>query len=275
MARNTSFFNQDPQDDAFTSDAQAAAQAAQDAQAAAEAAQAAAEQALADTLAALAAQILDDHADVVVPTPTTLDVLQWDGGNWVNVALPIDNLTDVSAAAPATNDLLQWNGSAWINQVLASTGLLPLVGGTLTGDLIAFQQAPPTILSYATKGYVDNVFAAEVPYDVAGYYDGVTTASDNLLVFVAPRAFNIPANLANSQAYAAVAATAITTFSIRRNGVQVGTFQFAAAAQTATFTLASNENFAQGDRFEIVCPVTPDATLADISVSIEGILGTV
>ena len=122
---------------------------------------------------------------------------------------------------------------------------------------------------------MDNVFSSTVPYDIATYYDGAPTASDNIFVFIAQRDINLVQDLPNAQGYAGVAATAITNFDIRRNGVSIGTISWAAAAQVPTFTLAANENFLQGERLEIVAPAIPDSTLADISLSIRAFLGTV
>jgi hypothetical protein len=108
------------------------------------------------------------------------------------------------------------------------------------------------------------------PYDIALYIEGVTTASEVLLYFVATRAFTWPASLTGSYAKASVAATASTTFTILHNGSSVGSFAFAASGTTATFTFSSAITFALGDTIEITGPATPDTTLANIGITFAG-----
>lgn len=265
---NTAFGSGTP-DDEYTSDAQAAAQAAQDAQAAAEAAQAASEAALAATLAALAAQVMDDHADVTAPAPSAGDFLRFSGG-WANATADLDDLADVTAPAPTDDDVLQRVAGVWTAQPLVALGFLPLSGGTLTGAL-TLPANPTNPLEAATKTYVDGIAA---PYDIGVYFDGAPGADEDILKFVAVRSFFLGATLANSRAVATVAATAITSFDIERDGVVIGTMQWAAAATVATFTLVSNEQFLTDEVLGIVAPTIPDATLEDISITLAANPGT-
>jgi hypothetical protein len=109
-------------------------------------------------------------------------------------------------------------------------------------------------------------------YDVAAMKAGEPGASEVILRFVAARAFRLPQNLTGSYAVAVVAADATTTFAIKKNGSDVGSFEFASAADDATFTMASNTDFAAGDVLTIVAPASPDADLADIAVTLKGAL---
>lgn len=75
-----------------------------------------------------AAPTLDWLNDVVVPSPATDDVLQFDGTNWVNVApsaaVPtgtLDSLSDVNVGGAATDDTLQFDGTNWVNVHIART----------------------------------------------------------------------------------------------------------------------------------------------------------
>ncbi len=266
---NTAFGSGTP-DDEYTSDAQAAAQAAADAQAAAEAAQAAAEAALAATLAALAAQVMDDHADVNSAGAAGGEFLRFSGGNWINDTAALDDLSDTSVAAPNVSDVLQFVGGVWTAQPLVALGFLPLSGGTLTGTL-TLDASPNNPLEAATKQYVDGIAA---PYDVGVYFDGKPGADEDVLKFVAVRSFFLAAALPLSAATATVAATGITTFNIQRDGVNIGTLQWAALATDATFTLASDEQFLTGEVLGIVAATVPDATLEDISITLNANLGT-
>jgi len=79
-----------------------------------------------------------------------------------------------------------------------------------------------------------------------------------------------PTGLTGSQGTAGLAATATTTYSIRKNGSNAGTMVFAAGATTATFTMASATTFMAGDVLTIVAPVSPDATLANLAWTLVG-----
>ena len=70
----------------------------------------------------------------------------------------------------------------------------------------------------------------------------------------------------------AVAATAETDFDIRRNGTGIATMRFAAATDTARFTTATETVLEPGGVLSVVPPPTPDATLADIWVTLAAAL---
>lgn len=269
---NTSLVGGVP-DDVFISRAETAAQLAEDAAAAAAAAQAASEQALADTLAALAAQVMDDHADVSSAGAVSGELLVYTGSLWANSALLIDGLGDVVVTAAANDQVLAWNGSAWVNVDPATlSGALPLTGGTMTGPLVLAAD-PTAALEAATKAYVDNVFAGTVPYDIGAYFDGVPQASEHLFQFTAIRDYWLNQNLPLSRATALFPAAGATTFDIQKNGVSIGSMNFAAAATVATFVFAADVQFNPGDVLAVVDSGTPDATLADISMTFAGQLG--
>lgn len=108
------------------------------------------------------------------------------------------------------------------------------------------------------------------PYDIGAQLAGVPTASLVMLRLKFPRAVSFPAGLTNSQGVAGTQATAQTDFDVQKNGVSIGTIRFAAAATSATFIMASDQSFAQGDVMTIVAPASPDATLAGISFTLAG-----
>lgn len=80
-----------------------------------------------------------------------------------------------------------------------------------------------------------------------------------------------PTNLANSRARSLVAAIGQTIFIVQRNGVQIATMTFAAAASVATFAnMAAAIDFVDGNYLTIVAPAIPDGTLAGVSVTLFG-----
>jgi hypothetical protein len=106
--------------------------------------------------------------------------------------------------------------------------------------------------------------------DIALWYPGVPAASTTLLQFLADRAFTLPASLTGSQGFAGTVPTGSVTIDVRKNGTSQGSVNFAAATATSTFIFASAVAFAPGDRLTLVAPGTPDATLANLSVTLKG-----
>jgi hypothetical protein len=74
----------------------------------------------------------------------------------------------------------------------------------------------------------------------------------------------LPADAVGSSVEAETAATAETDFDLQKNDVSIGTVRFAISGTVATFVSISEETFVAGDRLELIAPVTPDATLAEV-----------
>jgi hypothetical protein len=111
---------------------------------------------------------------------------------------------------------------------------------------------------------------AAVATTISGSYAGLPTASLVIQRYVFAGAVTLPSGLTGSQGTAAIAATATTTFSIRKNGANVGSMVFAAGATTASFTMTSTTVFLAGDILTVVAPVSPDATLANLAWTLVG-----
>jgi Putative phage tail protein len=111
---------------------------------------------------------------------------------------------------------------------------------------------------------------ASVSTTVSGSYTGATTANLVVQRYVFAGAVTFPAGLAGSQGTAGVAASASTTYEIRKNGTNVGTMAFAASATMATFAMPSATIFMAGDILTVVAPASPDATLANLAWTLVG-----
>lgn len=269
---NTSLVGGVP-DDVFVSRAETAAQLAEQASADAAAAQAAAEQARDDTLAALAAQTLNDHADVSVAGATNDDLLKFQGGTWIAEALSMFELSDVNGGGISVDDVLVWDGSAFVpSAVAAVSGALPLTGGTLTGPLIL--AGDPTVANEAaTRSFVLNQLNETSPYDFGVFFDGVPGDAEDFLRFEAVRNFFLEVNGGVSRASARVAATSAYSIEIQKNGVQIGSIDWAGAATAATITIATATNWVPGDLLQLVGQSSADATLEDVKITLAAILG--
>jgi hypothetical protein len=189
--------------------------------------------------------------------------------------------------------LLVYTGSAWT--VLAGSGAggvtsvaltvpaeLSVAGSPITasGTLAVTKAnqsanqvwAGPTTGSPAAPAFRALV-AADIPaspYDVGSFCEAAPTASQVVLRHVFARSVVFAAGLSPSRGVAGTAATASTTFTIKKNGSSVGSFNFATSATTATFTMASPTTFAAGDVMTVEAPGTPDATLAQITFTLSG-----
>lgn len=104
---------------------------------------------------------LDWLNDVVVPSPSTDDILQFNGTNWVNVApgaaVPtgtLDSLSDVVASTPATGDVLKFDGTDWVNAH---------IGRTIITDWSFRDAQALSTSSFAWKG---NRFTPDVDVDL-------------------------------------------------------------------------------------------------------------
>lgn len=120
-------------------------------------------------------------------------------------------------------------------------------------------------------GYFNDLLALPLPYDVGVFIPGTPTTSQVCLRYTAVRAFRCADNFASSDGNVKVNPTATTTFTIKKNGSTIGTVAFdTAGVPTFNTSGAGYETFAAGDILEITAPVTPDATIADISITLLG-----
>lgn len=111
----------------------------------------------------------------------------------------------------------------------------------------------------ATEANLTALLAAlETEYDLNVFLPIPVLANAVAFDFVVPRAMRIVAGATGSLAEAGSAPTAaIQTYSIRKNGVEVGTITYAIGSTTGVFTLASEVTFAAGDNLTVV-PTTVD-----------------
>jgi hypothetical protein len=105
-------------------------------------------------------------------------------------------------------------------------------------------------------------------YDIGLFIPGQPAASAMVFQFVVPRAIGFPVNLVGSLAKAGTAATSAAAFTLRKNGSNFGSIDFAAGSAMATFMLAGGAVFTAGDVLEILAPSPQDATLADVSITL-------
>jgi len=108
--------------------------------------------------------------------------------------------------------------------------------------------------------------------DLSGGVTGRALASAVVLSHIAVHTETFQIDFANSHSIAKVAAVASTEFTILKNGSPVGTLTFGASGTVGTFVADLPTVLVNGDLLTIVAPVTPDATLADIDITLAGTL---
>jgi hypothetical protein len=118
---------------------------------------------------------LDSLTDVVITTPSSGQVVSYNGTNWVNaapgaVSLTLDNLTDVVVTTPSASQTLTYNGTNWVNQSLSLDNL---------SDVIVTTPASTQILAYNGTNWVNVAqvtsstvsFSGVLTVDVSGKHD--------------------------------------------------------------------------------------------------------
>jgi len=123
------------------------------------------------------------------------------------------------------------------------------------------------------KGRITASTNYSLPYDIASSVIGKPSNADVVMMFIAPRAFTIPANMTGSYMTAGTAATGSSAFTVAKNGSTFCTVTFAASGSTATFGSSSQTSFAAGDLLQITAPGTADATLANIRWTLAATMG--
>lgn len=109
------------------------------------------------------------------------------------------------------------------------------------------------------------------PYDLLFTFPGLMTNDQTLTRVVAARAFTIPQNCTGSLLKMGTNAFAPVTLTMNKNGAPVGTIAVAIDG-TAVFTCASAISLAIGDILTLVGPGTADNTLADVALTLVGVM---
>lgn len=224
----------------------------------------------------------------------------WDGDNWIACSISgatLDSLADVDTTtlAPMANGFLGWNPQVgatpgyWgpkrvslailsdVNIAGAANGqILKRVGGVWTAQAaplgLPLGGAAGQLLAKnsETDGDVHWIDATGTRLRIGAFVGGKPDSDEIVMSVLMVDDSSFPIAFAGSLAQADVAATASTTFTVEKNGVEVGSFTFAASATTATFSAPAATPLVVGDRVTVVAPTTADATLADISFTLKG-----
>lgn len=102
---------------------------------------------------------LDDLTDVTITTPSSGQVIKYNGTTWVNdtvsTSVALDDLTDVTITTPANNDILKYNGTTWVNAVAPT----PSIALNDLTDAVISTASTSQVLKFDGSNWVN----AEIP----------------------------------------------------------------------------------------------------------------
>jgi hypothetical protein len=145
--------------------------------------------------------------------------------------------------------------------------LLAIASGDVSG-LAASATTDTTNASNINSGTLNRARLPTMRFDVSVCFPGVPTASQ-VVTYVAARAITID-HTAPGNCAAGTASTGTATFNIKKNGSAAATAVFTASA-TGAYTISSDIVLAAGDILTFTSPASPDATLADIGITLAGL----
>lgn len=163
-----------------------------------------------------------------------------------------------------------------VTTVVIDPGYPILSAGIQSVDLalIAFDNSIANAVTQnaAALTALTGVVAGMKVIDIENFSIGKPAANQVMNRYIAPRAYTLPAGAVNSQFKSLTAATGVSTFMLQKNGANVGTVSFAAAATVGVFNIAAAVAFAPGDVLAIIAPAAQDATLSDLIYTLQGVL---
>jgi hypothetical protein len=169
---------------------------------------------------------------------------------------------EAPAIAAGEAALLSCDGTNVRPEGSGDTGTLGDIGDVNISGL----QAGDMLRRHASNQWV----AERTPFILSMFIPGVHGDGALMAQLVFDRNVAFAENFSGSEGYSQVTATAETVLDLQKNGVNIGTITFSDAGNTATFALSGGATFAAGDRLAIVNANPADATLADLSITLQG-----
>lgn len=107
-------------------------------------------------------------------------------------------------------------------------------------------------------------------YEVTNFDSDTPGSAEVIFELIFTQSVTFPSGFSGSRAKASTAATALSVYTIKKNGSSIGTLTFASSGTTGTFAMASSTTFAAGDILRISAPSPADATLAGVKLNLVG-----
>jgi len=110
-------------------------------------------------------------------------------------------------------------------------------------------------------------FVAPDGYDLAIFIAGLPTNGEVYPIWNAPRALTLPQDLVGGQFTVTTLPTATMTFTLKRNGVTIGTIAFSTSG-VPTIVFTADVGFVSGDQLTMTNQAVADATGANIAITL-------
>ena len=137
-----------------------------------------------------------------------------------------------------------------------------------TEGMVAWVKDTDKFVKFDGAAWVDLITAGGADFILAMFFASTLGASEMLMRYVTKTPFDLT-TLANSIASAGTASTGTQVLTIAKNGSSIGTVTFTASA---TGVIAgAGATFAVDDILTVTAGATPDATLANVSLTLKGI----
>lgn len=181
------------------------------------------------------------------------------------------NFNDTTPAAPAGTVNNKYQRTALSGGVRSVSVYTPAATATTPGAV----PTPPNDATKFLSGLATwTTVAVTFAYDVVIYFPALqTSVSQEIFRMAMGHTTTFPGNFSGSQGSTKTSATGTTTFLVKKNGTQVGTFVYSASGTTPssfTTTSGASVSFSAGDVLTVVGPATPDTTLTNWSVTLVG-----
>lgn len=224
-----------------------------------------------------APETLGDIGDVDLSTPPEDgQVLVWDDGTstWVPGAGSPETLGDIGdvdlTTPPEDGQALIWDNTAgkWVAgagvpEELGDIGDVDLTIAPVNGNSLVFDGGDGKWKAGVGLGNV----AAD--FDLSFFIPGTPDADVLASFYLTAREFTLETDLEDSFAFCSTAPGSDIEFPIKKNGVSIGTMEFAFGSNTGVFVFPDDIDFTPGDRLEIWAP-TSLGGIEDIAITIAG-----
>lgn len=184
-------------------------------------------------------------------------------GESLTLLWPLDATYSGQDPTPLAGEWLVINASGFDHTIQAVAGSAAVSIANRESRMIRFDgvEVYPIGGAYPT-GYAGR-YLAQVSN--AGTLGNGEVSDDHVVMVPAI----LPAGASGSFGTAEIAPAANATFSIQKNGVEIATATFAAAATVASFVAAAAIAFVPGDRLRVVGPDPSDASLSNFAIQLQ------
>lgn len=166
----------------------------------------------------------------------------------------------------------------WPNDVITPSGTFYTVSAyTANGELVwgqnsqmVFSTPSPFNIGAWVPGAVSTSTLQITNYDIGVFLPGQALANQVVLLLPVERVVYFANNFSPSVAACGTNPTASVVFALNQNGAQIGTLTIATSGAATFSSTDTVTTFDTGDVLTIVGPSSPDATLANLGITLSG-----